>query len=199
MARKREKQCDGGFLNTSISEQSLYLFDGLNIDKQSFLDDAGLILGRAKLDIQVRETRNSAQEDVIHLEKMERLIKNLVDEINLTSLNQNAYMLEAWYKMGLSSLLDEELKSSLIKYQCSIIYSKEEIKKYSNLKGRNTNHIEANLVCTINFLFEKCKTGKVKAEDKYSFISDFLRLNQIPTVPKDIDKIRKIISKNKNR
>lgn len=115
MARKREKQCDGGFLNTSISEQSLYLFDGLNIDRQSFLDDAGLILGRAKLDIQVRETRNSAQEDVIHLEKMERLIKNLVDEINLTSLNQNAYMLEAWYKMGLSSLLDEELKTSLIK------------------------------------------------------------------------------------
>ena len=171
----------------------------MNIDKQAFLDDAGIILGRSKLDIQVRETRNSAQEDVIHLEKMERLIKNLVDEINLTSLNQNAYMLEAWQKMGLSSLLDEELKSSLIKYQCSIIYSKEEIKKYSNLKGRNTNHIEANLVCTINILFERCKTGKVKAEDKYSFISDFLRLNQIPTVPKDIDKIRKIISKNKNR
>lgn len=199
MARKRQKQCDGGFFNTSISEQSLYLFDGLNIDRQSFMNDAGLILGRAKLDIQVRETRNSAQEDIAHFEKMDRLIKSLIDEINLTSLNQNAYMLDAWYKMGLSSLLDEELKSSLIKYQCSIIYSKEEIKKYSNLKGRNTNHIEANLICTINSLFDKYKVGKVKAEDKYSFISDFLRLNQIPTVPKDIDKIRKIISRNKNR
>ena len=200
MARKIIKQITGGSLNTSINPDSLILLNNLSINNpESFKEEIGLMLGRTKMSIDVRDSAPAPNDDILHLEKMNSQIKSLIENIDLVSLNANAYLMEAWYRQGFDCLLDETIKNLLIKYQCSIIYAQDQITNYSNTKGRKHKHIEHHLIYGIFNLIRKYENNKNEHDVICAFIADFIQANGIHA-PTDIKSITSIIAKfSKNK
>lgn len=195
MARKIAKQTTGGFLNTSINPDSLVLLSNLSIkNPESFKEEIGFMLGRTKMSIDVRDSAPAPNDDILHLEKMNSQIESLIENINLVSLNANAYLMEAWNRQGFDSLLDEKIKKLLIKYQCSIIYAQDQIANYSNNKGRKNKHIEHQLIYGIFNLIRKYENKKNEHDVICTFIADFIQANGIHA-PTDIKSITSIITK----
>lgn len=195
MARKINKQVTGGFLNTTIKSDSLALLSNLSINNpESFKEEIGLMLGRTKMSIGVRDSAPAPNDDLLHLEKINNQIKSLIENIDLVSLSANAYLIEAWCKQGFDSLLDKEIKKLLIKYQCSIFYAQDQIINYSNTKGRKNKSIEHQLIYGIFNLIKKYENKKNEHDVICAFIADFIQANGIHA-PTDIKSIALIIAK----
>lgn len=197
MVRKINKQVTGGWLNTTLSSDSLLLIQSLEFkDKEEFIDNLGLMLGRAKMSIEVRETTPSPNDDLAHLAKIDGQISSLIENIDLVSLNANAHLTYAWYKQGMSTLVDEELKNLLVKYQCSILYAQSEIERYSNQKGRKSKYIEHDLIFSIYKLITRHGITRFKHDKVCEIIADILQMNGIHA-PTDVKSITAIIQKFK--